>query len=126
MRSIFLRNPETGKFYQRKIRKGVSYQVTEEELTFHVHRQAGFKVVAITECDPEPEEETLLIESVVPAPEEAPTKKRGPSVWDNIQEIDLEANEIVLEEFTEGDSEEAPTSKRGKGRSKKNNDEISE
>ena len=87
MRSVFLRDPATGLFEQYKIRQGISREVTEEEMTFHVQRQAGYGILRIVEL----EEEEPVVEKVAPktpeiewpsyeAPEPAPEPEIGPGV----------------------------------------------
>jgi hypothetical protein len=46
MRSILLSDGK-GKFLQKPIRVGITYDVSEEELSFHVKRQAGKKILEI-------------------------------------------------------------------------------
>jgi len=56
VRSSFRRDPATGKFVQFKIGRGMKIELNEDEMTFHVQRQAGFGILKIVEIEePEPE-----------------------------------------------------------------------
>jgi len=72
VRSSFRRDPATGKFVQFKIGRGIKVELTEEEMTFHIERQAGFGILKIAEI--EVKEEAPVVVEVVP-------EKESPITW---------------------------------------------
>lgn len=74
MRSVFLRDPKTGKFVQHKITRGKTIEVNEDELTFHVDRQKGFKILDVVEI-PELVEPSVPVEEEPKSEPEAPKKR---------------------------------------------------
>lgn len=98
MRTVFLRDRETGKFVQHKIIRGKTIEVFEDELTFHVDRQKGFKILDVVEI---PEvEDTPLEETEATEKKETPKRKRGRQrkVVNKVEEIEDITNEIDNED----------------------------
>lgn len=99
MRSVFLRDIETGKFVQHRLIRGKTIDCTEEELTFHVERQQGYKILEVIELPDEIEEIPAVVE---PEPEPEP--------------VFIESEE---EEVEDDSSEELPKPKRARSRRRK-------
>jgi hypothetical protein len=101
-RSSFRRDPDTGKFIQFKIMRGGKVELTEEEMTFHIRRQAGFGILKIEEIEvePQPEPEAKVEKPVVP--------------WESPIQLDP----IQLDE-EEPEEKEKPASKKPRSRLKK-------
>lgn len=55
MCDVFLKDAQ-GKFRQHKFNRGKKMEVTEHEMTFHVIRQQGYKLIQVVELDPVEEE----------------------------------------------------------------------
>ena len=102
MRSSFRYDPVTKKFVQFKIGRGVQREITEDEMTFHIRRQAGFKILKIVEI----EEEVVA----PPAPEPEPEPK-STITWDESFTANAGAEEV--------ETVEEPTPKPKKRRSRR-------
>jgi hypothetical protein len=101
MRSVFLRDPKTGLFEQYKIRQGITREITEDEMTFHVQRQAGYGILRIIELEEPVVEEVketapkkLAIEWVEPAPEE-----EEPEIGPGVEVFEVEAEEPEVPKY---------------------------
>jgi len=71
MRTVFLRDSKTGKFVQHKIIRGKTIDVNEDELTFHVARQKGFKILDVVELP-----DLTEVTEIIPVVEEEQPRKR--------------------------------------------------
>jgi len=106
MRSVFLFDPVLGRDVQHKIRRGVTIDINEDQMTFHVERQKGYKILDVIELPEElPEEPPKVEVSAEPevAKETVPWPEPEPEVEDS-----------------------TPTYKRGKSRTRKSQIDLDE
>lgn len=93
MRMVLLRDPKTGLFEQHKIRQGLTREITEEQMTFHVERQAGFGILRCVEL----EEKVVVPEPVVEEFVEAPVIEwQAPEIGPGVEVDEIETEELEV------------------------------
>ena len=110
MRSSFRCDPVTKKFVQFKIGRGIQREITEDEMTFHIQRQAGFKILKIVEIEEE------VVAPSEPEPEPEP---RSTITWDKAFTEAVEEEPEAVEEEPEVVEEPTPKHKKRRSRRKK-------
>jgi len=110
MSSVYLMTKD-GKLKQHRILSGKQIEVDEDQLTFHVHRLVGSKIIQLVKLD----EETK--------PVKAEKVKVAPVAEEAFEAFVVEETPAVKVVETASEEAVAPKPKKGRGRKKKKSDD---
>ena len=115
MSSVYLMTKD-GKLKQHRILSGKQIEVDEDQLTFHVHRLVGSKIIQLVKLDEETKPKKVETKKVEVA-------EKAPVAEEAFEAFVVEETPAVKVVETASEEAVAPKPKKGRGRKKKKSDD---